>query len=121
MVGENGNARDAPSSTTTTEGTTTEGTTTEGTTTNANANANAKKAKPTTEETSVRSILMSARGGYEDVTLEDVTWERTTVSTLKRERSAGAHEMWPTREEAMACALIYGGKVLRDEEVLREA
>ena len=116
MVGARGNARDASSSSTTSEGTTAS----EGTTTR-NATKTKTKTTTTTEETSVRIILKSARGGCEDVTLEDVTWERTTVSTLKRERIAGAHEMCPTREEAMACALIYGGKVLRDEEVLREA
>ena len=75
-----------------------------------------------TERTTVRIILKSAHGGCEDVTLEDVSLERaTTVSTLKRERIAGAHEMCRTREEAMACVLIYGGKVLRDDESLREA
>ena len=116
MVGARGNARDASSSSTTSEGTTAS----EGTTTR-NATKTKTKTTTRTEETSVRIILKSARGGCEDVTLEDVTWERTTVSTLKRERIAGVHEMCPTREEAMACALIYGGKVLRDEEVLREA
>jgi len=70
----------------------------------------------------VRIVLKSAHGGCEDVTLENVWLEREmTVSTLKRERIAGAHEMCRTREEAMGCVLIYGGKVLRDDESLREA
>lgn len=81
-----------------------------------------RRRRTETETTTVRIILKSAHGGCEDVTLEDVSLERTTtVSTLKRERIAGAHEMCRTREEAMACVLIYGGKVLRDDESLGEA